>query len=407
MVHHFWTFLFGKEWENVPLSEYCLVNIAVCGKRQLLWVQFWEQSEKSLLSMARTAIVQTPIYVGHLRHNTRKTGLTSHLSPRGRCKWMEEAEAQTKPEVSIYSSEGIQPGFRHCQRPSLWVVNESSSWIWLQYIPSPCLTSSCFSTELLLLSKPKLPVRMGVRKEIPSPWGRDIGWSQSLSPKYLARNLGGIPGQSKRAIQTCCLPGSGSLLIQHLHSPYYSFSSPLCHRNKKQPLCRKISPISGGHWFTVHCHFPANAKGSEETAEPPAQKDYLQLSYRGRALTLSPSAPPMPWLRLTSHSHQLICAGLEKWSRACSGSTFHGFRIQTWKPNLVCVRRVGFLLSTARSQEWSDGVAASGSRPSVENGPGPERELAVENPQFWWHLGNCPDLHGVRTTLVSYSSCSK
>lgn len=87
------------------------------------------------------------------------------------------------------------------------------------------------------------------------------------------------------------------------------------------------------------------------------------------------------------------------------GRTFHGFRIQTWMLNLVCVRL--FLLSIARSQEWSNGVPTSGSKPSVENAPGPERELGVETPQFWRHLWNCPDLRGVHTALASYSSCSK
>lgn len=38
---------------------------------------------------------------------------------------------------------------------------------------------------------------------------------------------------------------------------------------------------------------------------------------------------------------------------------------------------------------------------------GQRGELGVENPQFWWHLRNCPDLHGVHTTLVSHSSYSK
>lgn len=31
----------------MPLSEYCLVNTAMCGKCQLLWVQFCEWSEKN------------------------------------------------------------------------------------------------------------------------------------------------------------------------------------------------------------------------------------------------------------------------------------------------------------------------------------------------------------------------
>lgn len=216
-------------WWTLP----CVGNASCFG------YSFVNGVKKSLLSIA---IVQTPIYVGHHRLNTRQTGPTSHLSPWGRCKWMDEAEAQTKPGVSIYSSEGTQPGSRQCQRSSLWVVNESTSWIWVQYIPSQPHTLPHFFLlfhRIIRHSKPKLPVRMGVCKEIRSPWGREVGWSQSLSPKYLSRNLGGIPGQSKGAIQTCCLLGSGSLLIQHFHSPYYFFSSPLCHRDKKQPLCSK------------------------------------------------------------------------------------------------------------------------------------------------------------------------
>lgn len=180
-------------------------------------------------------------------------------------------------------------------------------------------------------------MRVGVCKEIWSPWGREVGWSQSLSPKYLSRNLGGyIPGQSKGAIQTCCLLGSGSLLIQHFHSPYYSFSSPLCHRDKKQPLWSKITPVSGGRWFTVHRHFPANAKDAEEDAGPPAWKGCLQLSHGGQELTFSPSAPPMPSLQATLTNSSV--PAWEKWSRVCSGSTFYRFQIQTWMLNLVCVR---------------------------------------------------------------------
>lgn len=109
-------------WWTLP----CVGNASCFG------YSFVNGVKKSLLSIA---IVQTPIYVGHHRHNTRQTGLTSHLSPWGRCKWMDEAEAQTKPGVSIYSSEGTQPGSRPCQRSSLWVVNESASWIWVQSIP--------------------------------------------------------------------------------------------------------------------------------------------------------------------------------------------------------------------------------------------------------------------------------
>lgn len=117
---------------------------------------------------------------------------TSHLS-EGASEWMKLKHRQ-KPEVSIYSSEGTQPGSRHCQRPSLWVVNESSSWIWVQYIPSQSHTSPYLLLlfhRVIILSKPKLPVRMGVSKEIPSPWGREAEanhFLQSTCPGTLEVN---------------------------------------------------------------------------------------------------------------------------------------------------------------------------------------------------------------------------
>lgn len=43
-------------------------------------VQSWEKSEELLLPTAQTSIVQTPIYMGHLKHNASKTDLIPHLS---------------------------------------------------------------------------------------------------------------------------------------------------------------------------------------------------------------------------------------------------------------------------------------------------------------------------------------
>lgn len=74
-------------------------------------VQSWEKSEELLLSTAQTSTVQTPIYMGHLKHNASKTDLIPHLSVdsteeewmKGR---MNEGEAPLKTGVFLYSHEG-------------------------------------------------------------------------------------------------------------------------------------------------------------------------------------------------------------------------------------------------------------------------------------------------------------
>lgn len=55
----------------------------MCGKyqlqSQLLSVQPWEKSKELLPPTTQTSIVQTLIYVGHLKCNTSKTDLIPHL----------------------------------------------------------------------------------------------------------------------------------------------------------------------------------------------------------------------------------------------------------------------------------------------------------------------------------------
>lgn len=63
-----------KKTVNTEIYEKCQLQ------SQLPVVQSWEKSEELLLPIAQTAVVQTPIYMGHLKHNTSKDDLIPHLS---------------------------------------------------------------------------------------------------------------------------------------------------------------------------------------------------------------------------------------------------------------------------------------------------------------------------------------